>query len=89
MSGAPNRVLARDVTPGVDTQGLGGGGARDVNRCEAALLVKPEAMSGAPSRVLTDDVTLRVDPDGHCGGGARDIDGGKGALMKQEAMIDR
>ena len=45
-------------------------------------------MSGAPSRVLTDDVTLWVDPEGPCGGGAREIDGGKGALMKQEAMID-
>ena len=87
MSGTPSRVLARDVTPRVDTQRLGGGGARDVNRCEVAMLVKQETMSGAPSRVLANDVTLRVDPEGPCGGGARDINGGKGALVKQEAMI--
>ena len=53
------------------------------------MLVKQEAMSDAASGVLANDVSLRVDPDCHCGGGARDIDGGKGALMKQEAMIDR
>ena len=88
MSGAPNRVLARDVTPSVDTQGLGGGGAWDVKRREAAFLVKQEPMSGASSRVLAHDVTLRVDPEGPCGGGARDINDGKSALVKQEAMID-
>ena len=67
MSDAPSRVLANDVTPRVDTQGLGGGGAREVNRGEAALLVKQEPMSDAPSSVLANDVTLRVDTEGHGG----------------------
>ena len=58
MSNAPSRVLANDVTPRVDIDGLGGGGAREVDRREVAMLVKQEAMSGAASRVLTNDVTL-------------------------------
>src|SRR5678815_1099252 len=88
MGDAPGSVRADDVPPRIDTLGGGGGGARDINAGEAALLVEQEAMSDAASGVLPNDVAPRVDPEGPCGGGARDVNGGKRALVKQEAMID-
>ena len=86
MRGPPSRVLANDVTPRVDTDGLGGGGAREINRREVAL-VKQEAMSGAAGRVLANDVALRVDTEGPCGGGARDINRREAAVVQQEPMM--
>ncbi len=83
----PAEYLANDVTPRVDIDGLGGGGAREVDRREVAMPIKQEAVSGAASRVLTNDVTLRVDPEGPCGGGAWNLNRREAAkLVKQEPM---
>ena len=40
MGDAPNRVGADDLTLRTDSRGGGGGGARNVNACEAARLVE-------------------------------------------------
>ena len=50
MVGAPDRVHADDVTLGIDTQGRGGWGARNVNAGEAAVLVEQEPMRGPPGK---------------------------------------
>ena len=67
MRDGHHRVRADDVTLRVDTLGYGGCGSRDINACDASLLVKQEPMSGAASSVLANDVTPSVDTDGHGG----------------------
>jgi len=76
-------VIPYDLAAIVDPEGLGEGGAGDIDGGEAAATIE-EAMS--PEGIVPYDLAAIVDPGGLGIGGAGNIDVGEAAAAKEEAM---
>src|SRR6266851_714484 len=79
-------VHPHDLTAGIDSEGEGLRGTRDIDSGEGALVQQKAVRAAAGIEVVAHHLTRGIDPGGYGPRGTRDINGGEAALVQQKAM---